>query len=217
MDCPEVSRQLTALLYDELAPESRDRIDLHLEGCAECQAEWQSHRRTLTFLDRWPDAELPLDMSRLPRERPVRRRAVRTIALGLAAGVIGFLLMLWVGADLQLSQGELTLRLGRPVTPAVVEPVDDPWQPEFRELARRELRRQVELLASDLDETFESWNMDRQRRDAVLVRSIDDRREEDLDRVLSVFEDSLEEARKRESRLAAALQLLIERDMRRDD
>ncbi|MEQ8766179.1 MAG: zf-HC2 domain-containing protein [Planctomycetota bacterium] len=216
LDCAQVSQRLLALLYDETDAAERSRLEGHLEHCAGCRAEWDAHRRTASFLDEWPETELPLDRP-VPTVTALKRPPSwrRTMLVGAVAGGLVFLVLSLLSFEVRWSQDQLVLRLGggeasQPEREGVI-PTPQDLRQDFRELARAELRRQVQVLASDLDETFDQWDQGQQRRDAVLVSSLQRRYREDFAQLLERWEQSLEEARQRELRLSSAFQLVLER------
>lgn len=57
MKCEDVSKQVPALVMDELDVEVRREVERHLEGCAPCRAERDTHQRTLEAMRRLPAVE----------------------------------------------------------------------------------------------------------------------------------------------------------------
>ena len=59
MQCDEVKTLLPIFLDDELTPEERTNIQVHLSSCGNCQNELKVYRRSWDLLKQWPDLEPP--------------------------------------------------------------------------------------------------------------------------------------------------------------
>ena len=53
--CITVRRELASLLYDELDPSERERLEGHLEHCAECRRVRDELGHVQGLLAAWPD------------------------------------------------------------------------------------------------------------------------------------------------------------------
>lgn len=51
MNCFSCQRSLSAYIDDELAAETRQEVESHLDGCQACRDEYESHAATLEALD----------------------------------------------------------------------------------------------------------------------------------------------------------------------
>ena len=127
-DCGRFRNELTSLVYDELAPDTRTALEAHLDGCALCREELAVLRDTRRMLARWETPALGEDARELARAlvraeteraRPEARRRARLVRLSallcaVAAAVL-FLLAL-VGTQASVERGRLELSFGLPGT-----------------------------------------------------------------------------------------------------
>src|SRR5262245_2754161 len=52
-DCGRIRNELSALLYEELAPDARLAVETHLASCDACREELAALRETRALLARW--------------------------------------------------------------------------------------------------------------------------------------------------------------------
>ena len=57
-ECSVVREQMTFLLTETLEPVQREDAHVHIEGCAECSAEWEAYRTTWSVLGDLPELEV---------------------------------------------------------------------------------------------------------------------------------------------------------------
>jgi len=55
MSCEEIVREIPLYAYGEVSPETEERVESHLAGCATCREEMERHRKFLDALDLRPD------------------------------------------------------------------------------------------------------------------------------------------------------------------
>jgi hypothetical protein len=63
MTCARARERLSAWLEGDLAPAERERLRLHLEGCAGCRGELGALQRTVAQLGALPDVEPPAHLA----------------------------------------------------------------------------------------------------------------------------------------------------------
>jgi hypothetical protein len=64
LDCYAVRRELVNWMEDDLAPELRAQIDLHLQNCGHCIAIYDGAQNVVRLLNDERAIELPADLSR---------------------------------------------------------------------------------------------------------------------------------------------------------
>ena len=57
MNCGEVKSQIVFYVYGEISSDAEERVESHLAGCAECQAELARHRKFLEAVDQRDEFE----------------------------------------------------------------------------------------------------------------------------------------------------------------
>ena len=114
MNCDEVKSQIVFYVYGEISSEAEERVEAHLDGCAECQAELARHRMFLQAVnqrDEFTDDVLLADCRADLRSRlgktaePVAGWAGRfrnfwrfDIPFRVPAGAMALVLLGWFGA-----------------------------------------------------------------------------------------------------------------------
>jgi Putative zinc-finger len=85
MNCHDARESLSAFLDEALAPEERQRVALHLEGCPECRRELARLEQTVALLHRVEPARAPVGfvdaVTAAARPRPWYRRAAAAVFL----------------------------------------------------------------------------------------------------------------------------------------
>jgi hypothetical protein len=85
MNCHDARESLSAFLDEALAPEERQRVAQHLEGCPECQRELARLEQTVALLHRVEPARAPVGfvdaVTAAARPRPWYRRAAAAVFL----------------------------------------------------------------------------------------------------------------------------------------
>ena len=78
MTCHDARESLSAFLDEALAPEERQRVAQHLEGCPECRRELARLEQTMALLHRVEPVRAPLGfvdaVTAAARPRPWYRR-----------------------------------------------------------------------------------------------------------------------------------------------
>ena len=137
--CPEVRRQLTAYVEDELAEPARQRVASHLESCEDCRMEEASLREALALLSAPRSRVLPGDLyvgftRRLAEAE--QASGVRRLRLQWAAGL--GVLMLAAGVSAGPLRGLLAPRTDAP--PAAIIVPRAGARPAVRELIQPDRR-----------------------------------------------------------------------------
>ena len=85
MNCHDARESLSAFLDEALAPEERQRVALHLEGCPECRRELARLEQTVALLHRVGPARAPVGfvdaVTAAARPRPWYRRVAAAVFL----------------------------------------------------------------------------------------------------------------------------------------
>jgi anti-sigma factor RsiW len=66
-NCGRVRNELASFLYGELAPDAREALELHLDGCVPCGEELAAQRETQRLLSRWETPAASEDPRQLAR------------------------------------------------------------------------------------------------------------------------------------------------------
>ncbi len=82
-NCGRVRNELASFLYGELAPDAREALELHLDGCVPCGEELAALRETQRLLSRWETPAASEDPRQLARAIAARAGTALT---GPAAG-----------------------------------------------------------------------------------------------------------------------------------
>jgi anti-sigma factor RsiW len=64
ISCRELVELLCDYVSDELTPEHRDHVDMHLRHCPSCAAYFQSYTALIRLTRRLPPAPLPPQLAR---------------------------------------------------------------------------------------------------------------------------------------------------------
>ena len=150
--CEEEEKDtLVALLYDEVDPSDRERVEAHLAGCAACREEVAALRGVRTTLADWAPATRALGF-RLVQTDPAEERrrrswwplpvwaqaAAAVLILGVAAGLANL--------DVTLGTGGVSVRTGWQHEPAAAATVPAtvategaarPWRVDLAALEER--------------------------------------------------------------------------------
>jgi len=85
MSCHDARESLSAFLDEALAPDERQRVAQHLEGCSECQRELARLEQTVALLHRVEPARAPVGfvdaVTAAARPRPWYRRVAAAVFL----------------------------------------------------------------------------------------------------------------------------------------
>ena len=85
MSCHDARESLSAFLDEALAPDERQRVAQHLEGCSECQRELARLEQTVALLHRLEPARAPVGfvdaVTAAARPRPWYRRVAAAVFL----------------------------------------------------------------------------------------------------------------------------------------
>jgi hypothetical protein len=201
MNCHDCRNLLSDLVHDELADAHRADVDAHLASCAECAAEAAALRRTIELLGTLEPIEDPSDVQAIVAAAgvdavPVAASAPRGrgVLVGLAAGVLLFLGLLAVSADVRYDGGRLTIAFGRP---AVIDtPVTfDEYEPYVQQTAREEFSLQGAGLVERFIDALRDLDESHAEREDALIAALEQVRREDLElieqRFLAMDEDAM--------------------------
>jgi hypothetical protein len=178
MKCSLAREELPALLYGDLAPEPRDRLQAHLAACTACLQELATLEGVRGMLDGVLVPPMQVDVARLYREA-ARRQAQRlrtwrraACAFGAAAAAV-LLLALGLNLDIHLESHQVVVRWGAPAPLAKEEPTPAPGNPPARDIVQvetpsaadtaaevRTLSELVQLLVKDIEARDERVQLD---------------------------------------------------------
>jgi hypothetical protein len=179
MKCSHVREELPALVYGDLQPEPRDRLQEHLAACPACLQELAALERVRGMLDRVPAPEVQVDVARLYREAARRQgdrlRAWRRAAYALGAAAAAVLLLtIGLNLDVRIESHQVVVRWGAPRSLSKEEPV--PEKHQEREIVQvetplpaetvaemRTLSELVQLLAKDIEARDDRLQLDMAR------------------------------------------------------
>jgi hypothetical protein len=194
--CEEVRAELAGLLYGELDGPDRDRVEAHLADCPACRAEHGGLAETRNLLDAW-SPDVPGATVEASREvarailRP-RRSALRPVLLAAAAGILAFLGLASLGADLEHEAGRLTVSFRLPWVPyapvedsAFVAEAPPPGGDEWSELVRQVALEHVD---EHVVATLEGWSLREEEQRMRLARAIDTVRQRDRASLAELFQ-----------------------------
>ena len=94
-ECQKLDRILSPYIDEQLSPSERERIEVHIEGCAACRRQLESLRATVDLLHRVPMVSPPRSFTIaevVPRKRAVAFGALRA-ATAVAVLLLAFLFM----------------------------------------------------------------------------------------------------------------------------
>jgi len=74
VDCHHVRRELVDWMEDELSPEMRAQVDLHLRNCEHCTAIYDGARNVVRLLNDERALELPENLSKRLYQKLFRTR-----------------------------------------------------------------------------------------------------------------------------------------------
>jgi len=191
MDCNEVMKHLPDLLYDELDPQQKKAVEQHNQVCSCCRMELETLRQTVGTLNQWHPIEAPCNAGQIAAQAEARvggERSPATQSLlirwrptltGFAAGIVIFLGLLWLNAEITYNAGRLTIALGRPAT-VVIEPlrtvapdsIPENLHPFLQKAIRQEFNSNTDLTLTALEERLHDWQIAQDRRYSVLIDGI---------------------------------------------
>ena len=188
MNCEDVRALLPDLLYNELDAEAERPVREHLDACADCEREFDSLGRTLGLLDELTPVSAPPEsdtlavfaraMSNMPHRRGPRWQ--RAALVGMAAGLLLFVGLLAVGADIQVADGRLSVAFGRSVEPAPAPASDvGSIEPALRRIVHEEVDGAAALLFDAFRGELRERDFAHSQREIVLASTFDDMQRED--------------------------------------
>jgi|GEM_PF-4809394 len=185
MDCNGVRKEILSFIYDELEPSEAEAVKSHIDGCAECHAEWRARRSICGALDRWPDVVHRVDAEAIigrGRTVPVRKRAVGATRLiaALAAGLFVAVTLFVVGVEVESLDGGVRLTFGRPSVGE--ETKAQIFESEIRAMVRKEMAGGVGELVESVARRFGDLALRQEQRQVQFVRSARLQRDDDLRR-----------------------------------
>ena len=124
MNCAEAREEIVAVLYGELDGVTAKALEQHVEACEGCRGQLELQRRTMRALDRWTLPELSSDLrppvptaASAPLGTSRRQnRWIRSLFLGVAAGLLVFAALALLNARIRVADGKLTVSLRVPGT-----------------------------------------------------------------------------------------------------
>jgi hypothetical protein len=116
MNCTEVRNRLAELLYEDLPPADRERLNEHLAVCAQCRSEYGSLQEVQQTLNRIPVPEVSVSMPLLFRQVADRQaragRRWRTVALTVSGLAAAIMLALAFRLEVRLDGEQVVIRWG---------------------------------------------------------------------------------------------------------
>lgn len=163
MDCESARIQLSASLYGELEASDQLLLEAHLGHCSSCRSRREKMIYGMRALDAWtPEAEARSDVQADVagvRVAPSTEKAQfwgqgrRSILVGLAAGLLLFSLLSFVGTRIEVEERGWALRFGSLPVPEENRGEDGSGSPGFESILLEQLEPQLlEILARAVDE-----------------------------------------------------------------
>lgn len=148
MDCQSIREQCATGVDED------PRVREHLADCAECRVAVETLRQARSALDAWPRSEAPADIAAViaaaesigqDEGRSVTRNLARPASrrstlVGLAAGIIAFVLLSVVGARVETGGGVMRITFGK--SPERV--VDQAQQPSIDSLVDQKVAEKLD-------------------------------------------------------------------------
>lgn len=184
MDCSEARREIPAQLYAELDPGAERALRDHIADCAACREELQAAQRVLVQLSAWSDVSRPAHIEDLRRVGARRSREqrwrTRALPIGLAAALLACLTLLFLGLEVELSEGRLVLSVGR-VRPLETTGAKEPAPASgLDQLVQHELDQRTDEILVHLGEQLVSLRLEDERRSLLLLQALDQRLDQGL-------------------------------------
>src|SRR6056297_1013214 len=63
MKCKDYKRLIMDMIYDEISPDNKQKIEEHLQHCGECRKKYQELVTVPDFLNQWKDEPVPVQLT----------------------------------------------------------------------------------------------------------------------------------------------------------
>ncbi len=197
-NCGRVRNELASFLYGELAPDAREALELHLDGCVPCGEELAALRETQRLLARWETpaaSEDPRQLARAIATRagtpPAGPGALSTTALdaraqrrgrlvrwsarlaGAAAGLLFTFSLLNARASLEGGRLQLDFALPGARSDAPASAPLAGLEEQVRAIAAQEVAARSESFAQSQEELFQRCSQMTQQELLRLSQAVD--------------------------------------------
>lgn len=170
MDCRETAERLALYVYGDLDADEARAVAEHLGQCASCAAEHERIEHARQGLDTFSPIEAPADVAAIANWAHsvdhVRRgdSARRGVWIGIAAGVVAFIVLSLPGARFERSAQGWSLSIGAG-SRAPVAPLD-------RASLDEEVKRGVALALDRIEELQRAWFVAQDERFADVLATL---------------------------------------------